>query len=93
MKKEANYPKIGRLTMYNCTQYNRQREEPKVSPDRTLVTQPSVVTSSALKLIVEVNVFVEDMMHVNIISHGGGSYQPRETHIQNRAPGLIFHAA
>lgn len=52
MKKEANYPKIGRLTMYNCTQYNRQWEESKVSPDRTLVTQPSVVTSSVLKLIV-----------------------------------------
>lgn len=59
MKKEANYPKIGRLTMYNCTQYNRQREEPKVSPDRTLVTLPSVVISSMLKLIVEVECFCE----------------------------------
>lgn len=54
MKKEANYPKIGCLTMYNCTQYNRQRVEPKVSPGRMIVTQPSVATSSMLKLIVEV---------------------------------------
>lgn len=55
MKKEANHPKIGRLTMCNCTQYNRQREEPKVSPD--LVRQPSIMTLSMLKLIVEVERF------------------------------------